>query len=128
MGDRSNPPLGSAKKRSIKANENDRERKLAEKLQGQRQPASGALPSHRGDIKLDNFLLDSKAALTATSITVTGKDLVKITSEADGEMRYPGLILSLDKIKACESTWVVIPLSAFYKMVVENKQDSKLKE
>ena len=45
---------------SLKEKVNTHEQELADKLEGRRQPNSGALDQHKGGIKLDNFLLDSK--------------------------------------------------------------------
>jgi len=75
--------------KSLKAKVNEHEKKLAEKLGGRAQPASGAMEAHKGDIKLENFLLDSKETST-NSLIISAKDLTKITIEADGEALIPG--------------------------------------
>ena len=115
------PKMGAGEK-SRKALVNDHEKQLAKKLGGRRQKNSGALPAHKGDIVLSNFLLDSKETVN-NSIIVSGRDLVKITHEADGENRVPGLVLTLSNLPdVTPNEWVMIPLSVFVYMV-NNKQD-----
>ena len=88
--------LGKEEK-SLKAKVNEHEQELADKLGGRRQPVSGATDAHKGDVKLEHFLLDSKETST-NSIIISGKDLTKITREADGERLVPGLILTIGGI------------------------------
>ena len=75
--------LGSSKTTTgDKASYNRHEQNLADKLGGHRQPLSGALDHAKGDISLDKILLDSKQS-NGTTITVAGRDLTKITKEAN---------------------------------------------
>lgn len=116
-------PLGSKKRQSAKAQVNDHERELAEKLDGRRQPLSGALDGHKGDIKLEAFLFDSKETKSG-SILLTGKDLTKITREADGERRLPGLVVTIEQVPDTVSKeWVLIPLNVFSEMVERGQAD-----
>lgn len=111
-------PLGSPKKKlnSVKAQANAQEKKLAKKLGGIRQPQSGATDKHKGDIKLEDFLLDSKQTIN-NSILVTTKDLVKICHEAHQDQRDPGLILTLNTPTHVPSEWAVIPLTVFIEVL-----------
>lgn len=112
------PQLRSKKIRQApKAKINQHEQDLADRLGGIRQPASGAMPAHKGDIKLDNFLLDSKETVGST-ILVNGKDLTKITREAAGEGKDPGLILKVDRVPyTTEKEWALIPISVFSELL-----------
>ncbi len=106
--------LGSKKSRqSAKADVNDHEKELAKKLGGRRQLASGALDQSKGDVKLDNLLLDSKETIHG-SITVKGTDLTKICREATGEGLHPGMILTLGALPmTTPKEWVLVPLEVF---------------
>lgn len=111
------PKLGS--KKSGKAAVNEHEYELAEKLGGRRQPASGALAAHKGDIKTRDFLFDSKET-EATAISVFGTDLTKITREARGEGKHPGLVLTIRGVPSTtDSEWACIPLDVFASILAE---------
>ena len=117
--------LGEDEK-SNKAKANKQEKSLAKKLDGVRQPMSGALPGYKGDVKLEHFLLDSKQTAKGT-LLITRKDLVKINREAVGEDKEPGLVIMFEKIaRGTPDEWVVIPLDVFAKMI-QNNQDEVLK-
>jgi len=110
---------------SVKAKANKTEAKLAERLGGKRQPASGAVAGHKGDVKLEHFLLDSKET-SGGSIMVSRADVVKITREATGENKQPALVFTFHTI--ADSTpreWVMLPLDTFAAMI-ENGQDEEL--
>ena len=109
--------LGSKKNKSVKSKANEHEKVLAKKLNGVRQPCSGAFGGHKGDIKLKHFLLDSKET-EAAMINVYGKDLTKITREAMGEGKYPAIVLTVKQVAdITEEEWVAIPISVFSHMV-----------
>lgn len=96
-----------------KAAVNEHEKELADKLGGRRQPLSGALEAHKGDIKTEHFLFDSKETVH-NSIIVQGADLVKITREARGEGKHPALVLTIGTMPATvEKEWVALPLTIF---------------
>lgn len=115
-------PLGRAKK-PMKSQVNEHERELADKLGGRRQLASGAFDGHKGDIRLDKFLIDSKETVGG-SIIVSGKDLTKITREAEQDARAPGLVLTIAQVPSTvEKEWVLIPLSVFSEMVERGQAD-----
>lgn len=106
------PQLGKPEK-SLKARTLESEKKSAEALGGRAQPASGAGDAHKGDIKLEQFLIDKKET-SAQSILVHGKDLTKITRQADGEAKTPALLLQMEGVPATVSReWVLLPLEKF---------------
>jgi hypothetical protein len=111
-------PLGSSKKRkkSYKKEAMDHEQDLAERLGGVAQPGSGAGLRHKGDVKLDDFLLDSKQS-HGNTIIVAGKDLGKIQHEATQASRVPGLVLKLEVPSNTPNEWVCIPLKAFAELI-----------
>ena len=100
-------------KQSLKARTLESEQKSAEALGGRAQPASGAGSMHKGDIKLEHFLIDKKET-RAQSILVHGKDLTKITREADGESKTPALLIQIEGVPQTVSReWVCLPLEKF---------------
>lgn len=112
------PTLGSKKRREHpKAKINRHEKEIAEMLGGFAQPASGALAHAKGDIKLDNFLLDSKET-EAAQITIRGLDLTKICREAFEIHRHPGLFVTIKQIAGTTpNEWVMIPAELFAEML-----------
>lgn len=125
-GDKKPKPPAMGSQKAEKARHNEEEKNLADRLGGRRQPNSGALDGHKGDVKLDHFLLDRKET-KANSIIIDGRDLTKITREADGEGKEPGLVLVMGgKLPSTVSReWVTIPLETFARMLA-NGQDSEL--
>lgn len=103
-------------KPSRKAQANKAEKKLAKRLGGHRQPCSGAIPGHRGDVKLDTLLIDHKGT-AARSFRVTVEDLAKITREANGEGKEPALVIEFEGVTTIYREWVVYPLA-----LLEEKQ------
>jgi len=111
------------KHNSKKAEINQHEKDLAKKLGGRRQPNSGAIGGYKGDIKLKNFLIDSKETEGAV-ISVNSKDLTKITREAYEDGKEPALVITIDKTPiSTESEWAVIPLSVFSYMLERGQDD-----
>ena len=114
--------LGSSKEKKIKVNKH--EKSLAKKLKGQRQPNSGSLDHRKGDISLDKFLLDSKES-TNNSLLISARDFVKITREADGERKKPGLVITVEGVPSTvEKEWVMVPLIVFAEMLGLNMDKS----
>jgi len=115
------PKLGSKKKRTGKSAVNRHEQKLADKLEGRRQPNSGSLPHKKGDISIEGgsvlsparFLLDSKE--TSGSTVVLGvKDITKICREAMEVGKEPGLVVTFGQHPSIvPPEWVMIPLELF---------------
>lgn len=108
--------LGSAKT-SRKRVENDREQDIADRLGGFRRPASGALSGMRGDVVLDELLMDSKSTV-GELLSVGRKDVIKITKEAYGDGKEPALVLTwVNMVPTVEREWVAVPMSVFMRML-----------
>lgn len=114
--------LGSSKTMTgDKASYNRKEKYLADKLGGHRQPLSGALDHAKGDISLDKILLDSKQS-NGTTITVAGRDLTKITREATQVGKEPGMVLTIEQIPdTTPKEWVMVPLDVFADLIDNQK-------
>jgi hypothetical protein len=116
--------LGSRKARQtqIVGHEQD----IADRIPGgERQPASGALPHKKGDVKLEHFVLDSKETRGAV-LTVASPDLTKIVRQAGEQGKLPGIVLTVGRVPATvPREWVAVPLEVFAQMV-ENGQDRGL--
>ena len=109
--------LGSQKSKKTETLEH--EKAVASQLGGYAQPASGSMPAHKGDVKLDDFLLDLKDTEHGT-IRIDGKDLTKITREAIGEGKNPALVITIKKLPpVTENEWVMVPLSVFDSLLKE---------
>jgi len=117
--------LGSNKSRQEgKSAINQHEKDLAKTVGGIRQPQSGAMPHHKGDVLVDDgifsinrFLFDSKET-NNSSIMVSGNDLTKICREAMGEDKEPGLLLTIHKTPPhTPSEWAAVPLEVFVSML-----------
>lgn len=110
---------------SLKARVNEHEHVLADKLGGVRQLNSGALDAHKGDIKTEHFLLDSKET-GANAIIISGTSLTKITREATGEGKFPGIVITVGCVPpTVESEWVCVPISVFAKLLTQS-QDGRM--
>lgn len=107
-------PLGGKKKhKEGKAKTLQTEADLAHRLEGKVQPKSGAGPFHKGDVKLDDFLLDSKET-EAQRITLHAADFVKITREARGEHLTPAIAIIIHRMNPTVSkSWIAIPEEEF---------------
>lgn len=105
------------KPKSTKQKVNEHEKELANKLGGKRQLNSGANKRHKGDIKLPEFLLDSKETGT-NSIILTSTELMKIIREARGEKLIPGLVVTIHKMpNGMDTEWALIPLEIFAELI-----------
>jgi len=115
-------PLGSSKKLTKKQEAMEREKQFATMLGGRAQPSSGGGKFHKGDVKLPDFLLDSKQT-EANSILVTGAMLAKIAAEARQVSKDPGLILTLQTPGITAKDWAVIPLDVFRELLEKSNGD-----
>jgi hypothetical protein len=90
----------------------DRSRKqeddLAERLGGQRQLASGALPGFKGDVKAAEFLVECKRT-DKKSIVLHAEWLEKIFREALEQGRYPAVEVEIGGAERHARKWVLIP-------------------
>ena len=95
----------------IKKVANNLEKWIADQLGGIRVAGSGSLATWKGDVELDNILLDSKFTLKST-ISVKLLDVEKIHREARATGRQGNLILTFmqdEKNFNNNSHWVMIP-------------------
>jgi hypothetical protein len=96
---------------------NAHEKKLAKRLGGRRTPASGALDGFKGDIVLNEFLIDDKLT-DGKSITVTKDMIMKINREAREAGKSPVLSLSFKGLGLAGDTWYLIPEHVFRELNV----------
>ena len=80
----------SNKEKSIK-----QEKELAKDLGAKTTPASGATPFRKGDMRLNGYLIESKATANK-SISIKLEWLLKIEKEALNEDKTPLIILEID--------------------------------
>lgn len=120
------PKMGGKKGSSRKRRVNEHEEELADKLGGYRQPQSGAFAAFKGDIKLEDFLLDSKET-EHSSIIVSYKDIVKITREAHQAGKMPGLVLTIKKMPPTIPTEYVLTSIDDFAILLERIRDLEQK-
>jgi len=109
--------LGPSRDRKTDANR--REQKQAQDLGGTRVPLSGALPAQKGDIRVKDFLLDSKYTCRY-SLTISATQLAKINREAREAGKRPGLLLQLESPPfGTPGTWVMMPQVDFEELINE---------
>ena len=94
----------------------EHEDRVAKKMKGKKQPASGALPMHKGDILAGNFLVEAKTS-GKKSIRVSQHWLEKISSEAMQTNKTPVLALGFPNMPIpYEQDWVMLSLKEFNKL------------
>lgn len=110
--------LGSKKGRSTKAIVNNQEKQLAARLQGKRQIMSGALAEARGDIELEEFLLDAKRT-TKKNYLITSQILRKLSQYALEKDKSPGLLIEFATIQEpyIPKEYVLISLDMFVQLL-----------
>lgn len=110
------------KETSIKAEANNRESRLAKQLGGQVQPASGAIRGFKGDIKLDDFIMDSKGTI-ADYLNLKTREFVKITKEALENRKHPAIIFTFERIaQGVSKDWIAIPIEVFAELLENSKK------
>jgi len=118
MSDDAPPPIGSARKKDRKRKSTVSEKRFAATYGAERVIGSGCLPGRKGDLKIDEFLLDLKT--TNGEYTVRRTDLVKITKEAREANRKPGLIIELEGPIVdpfFPQHWIVFPFHIYREMM-----------
>ena len=95
------------------------EYRLARRLGGKQQPASGAIAGYKGDVILDDFLLDLKET-EAMSISVRVADLQKIQKEAEGSGREPAVVIRFNNAKVVEREWAVITVELLKELLAKH--------
>lgn len=93
---------------STKAKSVKNEKRLAKKYRFKRMPASGAII--KGDFRTEDYVLDLKET-EGKEQRIRLIDLAKITREADGAGKKPGLIIRFrHKATGVASEWLLTPL------------------
>lgn len=105
------------KRKRIKRASAAQELEIANGLEGgRRQPASGALLGHKGDVRVrDKFRIEAKFT-TSKSYNVKRADLLKIRSECDGFERPVFVVDFKDQNFRTEDRWVLIPYQDWEKL------------
>jgi len=101
-----------------------RERDLADKLGGRTTPNSGATEMAKGDVRLDEFLVDDKFT-KGKSIIVDNVMVNKISKEAREIDKEPMLTLKFFKgiTLGTDSEWAVLPLRVLQEKNFFNTED-----
>ena len=87
------------------------EKEMAELIGGKRQKGSGAVPSHKSDVRLKGKLRGETKLTTKKAFTLKRAVLDKIRSECVGAERpFVGLRFVNPCTMAVEDEWVIIPL------------------
>ena len=87
------------------------EARLAQRLQGRLQPASGAMAGAKGDVSLPEVLLEAKST-TAGLLPVRHAWLAKIAKEARAAGKIPALGITFttgDGRPVPDGAWVAVP-------------------
>ena len=100
------------------------ERRVAKKVGGHVQKASGSLPFNKGDVKAPELLIECKRT-KKLSISITRKWLDKITREASAADKTPALaiefedtrVFSSELPRTMDTDWVLIPASFLREML-----------
>lgn len=108
------------------------EDRVAEKLDGQRQIASGAFPGHRGDVRCDELLVECKRT-DKKSISITIAYLEKISREASEYGCSPAVSISFDGIKPkfrggpfmVDQDWVLVPAKFLAGLLEEDREGNE---
>lgn len=113
--ERGKPPLKKPENVKIRANQTEKDQ--AKKLGGMRHPVSGAIDGFKGDYSVGDFLFDSKETTNA-SISLSMKDITKVTREANEAGKVPALALKMTLLPGTvPSEWVAIPLEKFAELI-----------
>lgn len=111
----SNPYLERTANRGKSAHGKASEKKLAKSMGARLTPASGALDSAKGDMKVGDFLIESKSTIY-DSLKIDRDFLLKINHEAKFAGKNPALTVTFvtgDGSSRKDSEWVLVPLNLF---------------
>ena len=114
-----NPYLNRLEKRGKVSHGKASEKKLAKSIGARLTPASGAIDSAKGDMKVGEFLIESKSTIHG-SISLDRDFFLKIVHEAMFTGKTPALTVSFvngDGTPKKEGEWVCIPLHLFKSML-----------
>lgn len=93
------------------------EKRIAKELGGKTQPGSGCFDHFKGDVKLDDYLIEAKRT-DKNSITVKAEWLSKIDHEAINVGKTPALVIEIGGMNGfTENEWIAIPMSEFKKLL-----------
>lgn len=104
------------------------EQRVAGALGGRKTPASGALPSAKGDVVAghtgEGWMVECKRTKNR-SLSVKAEWLGKVSREALKVGKTPALAMEMDMTGevATEKDWVAIPLSEFQRLTSEKEPD-----
>jgi hypothetical protein len=114
-----NPYMRRAAARNIGDAGRTSEKRVAKTLGARLQPASGAMASAKGDMKIQRktkFLAESKST-TADTLKVDLAWLMKVTAEALSQNAQPLLTISFvtpeGKLRGLREDWVCMPRHVF---------------
>lgn len=96
----------------------DSEKHTAKRLHGKLKPASGAMPSAKGDMELPEFLVEAKSTVK-DSIYLKRAWLKKIGQEALGVGKYPAVSITFtteDGKPRHRGAWMLISEDAFLQL------------
>ncbi len=115
--------LGAGKEH-VKTAASKYEKKLAKELGGTPVVGSGAFDAHKADVRLPQFLAESKMT-GKKSIVISSTILSKIVREAREENRYPAVIVTIEDMPfGVAKCWTMIPTPVFASMLedLENRK------
>jgi len=95
------------------------EKSLAQRLGGRLTPGSGAIAGAKGDVKVEEFLVENKSSMS-DSFSVKKAHLHKVYQEALETAKYPALAFQFvngDGKSTKKDRWVCIPEAAFQELV-----------
>lgn len=91
------------------------EKKFATRVRGDQQPGSGAMDGAKGDVRVGEFLVESKATIS-DSMSLKYPWLKKIAKEALDVTKEPALVIQFvlpdGSIKE-DGAWVMVPERVF---------------
>lgn len=97
----------------------EHEDRVAKKMGGKKQPASGAMLLHKGDVLSGRYLVEAKTS-GKKSIRVSQSWLEKISDEAAQTNKIPLLALGFPNIRlGVDRDWVCVPMKEFVKLKEE---------
>lgn len=106
------------KNNNVKKQSQKNEKTIANKLGGITTPGSGAFTGHKGDIKLDKFLLELKET-NNLSISILADHLMKIRKEAIESGKEGCMIYRFNSVKELPKDWILIPMELFKEIIGE---------
>ena len=91
------------------------ELRVAKRVHGRPQPASGAMPGVKGDVRLPEFLLEAKSTVRG-ALSIKHAWLLEIAAEARAQGTTPALAITFttgDGRPLKDGAWVAVPERLF---------------